>query len=752
MLKSLTVKKYLLVFASILSISYAQSFYDMYTMQNIQIYFGFSDWDYRMDTANTGADTYTIADSVIINGTKFNNVGVKFKGNSTYDPARAKNPLHIKLDEVVDQDYQGYEDIKLNNGFYDATGVREVLSYHIARKYMNAPNCNYAQVYINGAYYGIFANAQDINNKFLLDNYYSSIGTFIKCNPQSVGVGSGSALVFLDTTITPLSTRYELKNGSWLDLHNLCDTIKNYTTAAPDILDIDRVLWMLAFNNVLVNLDSYSGSFRQNYYMYENHDHFWIPTLWDLNMSFGRFSDAGGTTGSLSHTGKQNMSPTLHKAEDRWPLIYYFLNNPFYEKMYFAHMRTINNENFAGASPSYKDVTDSLRNLIDVAVSTDANFFYTLAQYASSLTTNLSTTNTGLYVLMDSRTTYLSGTTELSYSPPVITSVTPSSTSPAFGTTITITANVTNRTNVYLGYRYHKADRFIRIPMFDDGAHNDGAAGDNVYGADITINSLDIQYYIYAENANAGMFSPERAEHEFYTLTPTITMATGSEIVINEFLADNESSIMNEQGKTKDWVEIYNLTSNPLGLGNLYLTDSVENLSKWRFPANAFILPNEYKVIWADDKDLEFVDLHTNFNLSSLNEEIVLSDGTSIVDSSFYPGQSTDISYARCYDATGAFDYNAIPTPRAENNCVGFSVEDNAYLDLSFYPNPATDWIYINDESLMLDVIEIISIHGQIVASFSNTNTIPVSGLAEGMYQLRCISNGKTYVGKWIKK
>ena len=32
-------------------------------------------------------------------------------------------------------------------------------------------------------------------------------------------------------------------------------------------MDIDRAIWMSVFNNVLVNLDSYSGPFRQNYYL-----------------------------------------------------------------------------------------------------------------------------------------------------------------------------------------------------------------------------------------------------------------------------------------------------------------------------------------------------------------------------------------------------------------------------------------------------------------------------------------------------
>ena len=50
--------------------------------------------------------------------------------------------------------------------------------------------------------------------------------------------------------------------------------------------------------------------------------------------------------------------------------------------------------------------------------------------------------------------------------------------------------------------------------MFDDGNHGDGVAGDGVFGATIDVDARDVQYYIYAENSDAGLFSPERAEHE----------------------------------------------------------------------------------------------------------------------------------------------------------------------------------------------------------------------------------------------
>lgn len=80
---------------------------------------------------------------------------MKYKGNSSYSASRVKNPFHIKLDKVIDQDYQGHEDIKLANGFSDPSMVREVSAYSICRQYMDAPRCNYARVYVNGTYSGL---------------------------------------------------------------------------------------------------------------------------------------------------------------------------------------------------------------------------------------------------------------------------------------------------------------------------------------------------------------------------------------------------------------------------------------------------------------------------------------------------------------------------------------------------------------------------------------------------------------------
>src|SRR5215216_6739773 len=136
-----------------------------------------------MDTAKYGAEDYIMADSVLVNGTLFQNVGVKYKGNSSYDSTYIKNPLHIELDSYINQSYQGFTDIKLSNGYGDPSMIREVLSYDILKNYMDCPRSNFAQLYINGNYTGLYSSAESINKKFCSQRFHSSSNTFFKCNP-----------------------------------------------------------------------------------------------------------------------------------------------------------------------------------------------------------------------------------------------------------------------------------------------------------------------------------------------------------------------------------------------------------------------------------------------------------------------------------------------------------------------------------------------------------------------------------------
>ena len=732
----------------------AQDFYARNTIQQIEIFFGYTNWDYRMDTAMSGAESYIPADSVRLNGTVFTQVGIKYKGNSSYNANRTKNPLHIKLDEYTDQSYQGYEDIKLSNGFSDNSMIREVLAYAILHQYMDAPLCNFARVYINGNYYGIMSNAESIDKTFLLKRYSSDCHTFVKCNPNNAGPGSGngSNLEYSGNTLSGYNTRYELKSDTgWYELMALCDTLSNHFSAFDQIADTDRFLWMLAFNNGLVNLDSYSGSFRQNYYLYRNHTRQWIPTIWDLNMCFGGFSLAGGTTSNLNPNSMQTMSYTLHQNETGWPLIYRLLNNPMTFKMYQAHLRTINEENFANGS--YKLLADSLHNLIDQAVQTDVNYLSTYTNFQNALNNNTtgsgggpSSTSPGIYPLMDARASYLSNV--LSASAPVIGPVQTGS-GYQVGDTADCQVSVTNATAVYLGFRKQKQDRFIRVSMWDDGQHQDGAAGDGVYGAAVPLKSIKTQYYIYAENNNTGSFSPPRAEYEFYTLNAQASTAGIGQLLLNEVTANNTTGIQNEEGNCKDWIELVNKSNQPLSLSGLYLSDSPSDLSRWAFPADAMIYAASHLLLWADDLDETLVRMHTNFNLSNTGDALYLSDGIQIFDSITFGIQTMNYSLSRCADASGPFMVNNNPTPEMANNCSTVIAEEEEKTG-DIYPNPASHFLRWSGEAITS--YELFDLQGRVVQR-GDENKIPLHNLTHGLYICRLIlKNGDTPIRKFVKK
>ena len=440
----------------------AQEFYDINTIQTIEITFAESNWDQLLDAEKAGDENYIMAQSVVINGEVFDSVGVKYKGNSTYNPNQTKNPFHIELDTYKDQLYDGYADIKLSNVAKDPSFLREVLSYQILRQYMDAPLSNYANVYVNGTLIGLYSNSESISKRFVNSRFYSKSNAFFKCNPSD-GAGPQSNdlpnLVYLGPDSADYYAAYEMKSDQgWGELIDLCDTLANDLSAIEQILDVDRALWMLAFNNVLVNLDSYTGEFTQNYYLYRDDYGRFLPVVWDLNESFGRFSMSG--SGNLNGTtAKQRMSPFLHENDADFPLISQLLSVPMYRRMYVAHCKTMLLENFD--NDTYYTSGQSLQSVIDAAVQADGNKFFTYNSFLSNLSADIGGggggpgggATPGIANLMDGRNTYLLGLTEFTQTEPSISNITSSSTAPIVNETITLSATIADATAAYLGYR-----------------------------------------------------------------------------------------------------------------------------------------------------------------------------------------------------------------------------------------------------------------------------------------------------------
>jgi hypothetical protein len=394
------MKKLFLLFIALSYLAFnatGQSFYDASKIQKIEIQFGFNNWDFRMDTAKNGTESYTIAQWMKVNGVRYDSVGVKFKGFSSYDTFSKKNPLHIELNTIKKQDYQGFTDFKLANlNNYDPSMVREVLAYKILQDYTDAPKSNFAQVYINDKLYGLFTNVENVNKDFLDSRFGSSNGAFIKAalykdafirGPGGPPVDLNSSLEYIGTDEKEYAKRYEGKTATSLkELISLCDTLRNKPENLSNILDIDRTIWMLAYNNVFLNMDSYTASTR-NYYLYRDKTKRFLPVFWDLNMAFGAYNVIGFQPPRTLILADEKLPLFYNEKDTAHPLISKILVNPTYKKMYVAHAKTMLEDWVV--TGKYFTEASKYAALIDTAVLSDTNRLSSYADFKKNLTEDI---------------------------------------------------------------------------------------------------------------------------------------------------------------------------------------------------------------------------------------------------------------------------------------------------------------------------------------------------------------------------
>jgi hypothetical protein len=269
--------------------------------------------------------------------------------------------------------------------------------------------------------------------------------------------------------------------------------------------------------------------------------------------------------------------------------------------------------------------------------------------------------------------------------------------------------------------------------MYDDGLHGDGAAGDLVYGyifqdgfPDPTLLAAQVEATDNSGHVSVSPLSPESVY---------IFAGDPSMLYINELMADNATTLADESGEFDDWFEIYNGGDEPVWLGDKFLTDNLDNPSKWPCPDYA-IQPGEYLIIWADE-DGGQGQFHTNFKLSKDGEEIGLFDseanGFALIDQVIFDQQQTDISYGRDPDGGEDWIFYVDPTPGISNE---LSVIVDPVLgrdQLIVFPNPAAgNFIYL---SKVVD-FTVFDGFGQIISHHTTTNRLDISGFSPGLYLL----------------
>ncbi|MDW3647336.1 MAG: CotH kinase family protein [Bacteroidia bacterium] len=738
-------------------------------IQEVQLSFAQANW-WNLLEANYDSGTDLLA-TCWINGVQYDSVGVRFKGATSYRRNNTdKKSFNITLDYIIDgQDIEGYNTFNLNCGWDDNSSMKEVLYNTLGYRYYMGLKSNYANLSINGQYWGPYQSVQQFDSDYIKEWYLSNNGTIWRAERTAGTTGGGggggrpnfgagrSSLNYNGPDSSDYNTDYTLKRTEqadpWAGLIAACDVLNNEPLISLEeelskVLDIDKTCWYLAHEVIFSDDDSYINKGGSDYYVYfEAETGRIIPMEYDGNSVLG--------------ANNLNWDLFYRENETDFPLMNRFLSIPSIRQRYLAHVRSILEDYFTS---SYADpLIDDWAAMIDSSVQADPKKFYTYSEYQSALNSlKQSIVTRRNFLLNDAELTNINPLSidQVSYSVNGQNWQAPTSTEEV--DVQSLISGSSGVSSVWLYYGESLSGSFEKIEMFDDGLHNDGAAADGQYGASIPPMSLGtyVRFYVEAianDAASTKSYEPKGAEHDVYIYQVLTESATDKPIVINELMAQNDAAVADSAGDYDDWLELYNTSGTSVDLSGWSLSDDINELDKYVFPSGSILDADSYLVIWADE-DLDQGDFHADFKLSADGESLYLSNNMQeLVDVVNFPSTNADMAYARLPNGSGPFIFQA-HTIGQFNGSANSATDLDPELDFKLYPNPASDFIRLEFEvgNEKLYTLKIYSISGKVLYEshdlLSADIIIGLSGFAQGIYVIQVELEDRLFSKKFIKQ
>ena len=268
---------FLAVFAPFLSYSQipGENFYGTDQVVRVDITFnqtGF--WDSLVANYPLEEDMMAIGLTITDNQGvhEMDSIAIRLKGNSSYGHPGNKKSFKIDINQWVQgQDYDGLKKLNFNNGFKDPTFMREKIFFDLCKTLgIPAPRVNYANVYMNGTFWGFYTIVEQVDDQFLDWAIMDDLGNLYKAGDNSGG-STPADLVYYGQTATSYYTRYELKTNEdlndWSGLISLINFINNSSDtdfANNFATNINKTTFIrsIALDNLFSNLDIYLNSGR----------------------------------------------------------------------------------------------------------------------------------------------------------------------------------------------------------------------------------------------------------------------------------------------------------------------------------------------------------------------------------------------------------------------------------------------------------------------------------------------------------
>ena len=345
--------------------------------------------------------------TIEFDGRTWNNVGIRYKGNSSLTSAWSsgslKLPFKLDFDEWEDeypaidnQRFFGFKQLSFANGFSDTTYLRETITYHLMRDAgLVAGETAFYEIIIDygegPVNLGIFTAVEVIDDTVIESAFGDDSGNIYEADGAGVSLAEG--------TFDQIADSFEKENNEdaadWSDIEALYTALHADTrTTDPEqwradlevVFDVDTFLNWLAVSAVAQNWDTY-GAMAHNYYLYNNPatgQLVWLP--WDHNMTFGSGGGGmGGRGGMGGGMGRGNV--TFDKADvgEGWPLIRFLLDDPVYSERYLAFLAQTSESFDAGQLTARVEALAEMLRPFVAAAGEETQFDTAVTQLISTL-------------------------------------------------------------------------------------------------------------------------------------------------------------------------------------------------------------------------------------------------------------------------------------------------------------------------------------------------------------------------------
>lgn len=280
--------------------------FDSSVVHDIQIEFDQGAYDAMIETYETDGDKDWIEATVTIDGTTFETVGLRLKGNSslfglTSDTAENPEelPWLIRFDKFVDdQTHQGHADLVIRSNSTE-TAMNEAVALELLGLAGLATEEAMATTFtVNGGATELRLVIEHPDELWEGENFDSDESALYKADSEGDYSYRGDDPDAYDDV-------FDQKVGDD-DLEPLIDFLEfinntddaTFTTELGEHLDLEAFATYLAFQDLVDNFDDIDGRGNNSYLHFDYDTEQFTVVNWDLNLAFGTANVTGGGAGA----------------------------------------------------------------------------------------------------------------------------------------------------------------------------------------------------------------------------------------------------------------------------------------------------------------------------------------------------------------------------------------------------------------------------------------------------------------------